>query len=207
VALLTYRGQSATPPVYRVQLIAAPAGERAIGVVTPAPTTAAETPKAPPKRAETVPKNALTKKAPVSKPVPPAATPTRATKSTPRNAPVAKAGGGPEGGKGGDVANIQTEGAEFPDPAYLNNIVRQIALRFKPRNAAQLHAEYVFLIRRDGTVAGIRLRQSSGSFLFDTQASGAIEAAARANAFGQLPQSWADDALTVIFTFDAQLIR
>jgi outer membrane biosynthesis protein TonB len=205
-ALLAYRSaQSVLPPAYHVELIAAPAGERAIGAVDQpaAPPTAA--PKPPPKRAETAPK-ALPKKASV-KPAPAKATPAPDARTVRRDEPVTKAGGGPVGGQGTDVANIKTEGREFPDPAYLNNIVRQIAVRFKPRNAGQLHAEYVFLIRRNGSVIGIRLRQGSGSFLFDTQASGAIEAAANANAFGPLPASWADDALTVIFTFDAQLIR
>ena len=62
------------------------------------------------------------------------ATPVPETKAAPKNTPVAKAGGGPTGGTGTDVANVQTEGVVFPFPGYLNNIVRQIAVRFKPRN-------------------------------------------------------------------------
>jgi hypothetical protein len=36
---------------------------------------------------------------------------------------------------------------------------------------------------------------------------GAVEAAARANAFGPLPQGFTDDVLPVIFSFDPRLIR
>lgn len=198
------------PPVYRVHLVAAPRGERAIGVVNPAPTKE-EAPPTPPKRAETVtkkpvpapPKKTLPKKAaPVSK-----ATPTPDARSARRDEPAPKAGGGPEGGTGADVANVSTEGISFPFPAYLNNIERQIALRFKPRNPGQLHAEVVFLIQRDGSVLDSRLRQKSGSYAYDIEALGAVEAASKSKAFGPLPDGYSDDVLTVIFTFDSKIIR
>jgi hypothetical protein len=42
-------------------------------------------------------------------------------------------------------------GIDFPFPGYLNNIVRQIALRFTPpERDARLRAEIMFLIHRDG---------------------------------------------------------
>ena len=194
------------PPIYRVQLVAAPPGERAIGLVTdaPAPVTPAPTP---PKRAETIP----------PKVTPPAKkTPARreTAKATPvpnaaakRDEPAPKAGVGPQGGQGADVANVNLEGIEFPYPAYLRNIVTQIAARFKPRNAGMLSTEIVFLIQRDGTVSEIRLRKRSGSLAYDVEAQGAIESAATARAFGPLPSGWADDVLPVIFTFDSKLIR
>ena len=200
-------GRGALPPVYRVELIAAPAGERAIGAVNQAP-PARTTPAEPPKRAESRPKDVIAiKKAPPTRKAAEKATPTPDARSAKAEVPAPKAGGGPEGGKGADVASIKTEGAEFPDPAYLNNIVRQIALNFRPRNPGALHAEVVFLIRRDGSVPMINFRQRSGSYAFDLEAKGAIESAANAKAFGPLPTSWADDALTVIFTFDPKLIR
>jgi protein TonB len=195
------------PPVYRVELIAAPAGERAAGVVTetePPPVA----PEAPPKRPETLPKAiAPPKKAPPAKKTVAKATPVPNARSARRDAPAPKAGGGPEGGKGTDVANVQTEGIDFPYPAYLQNVVRQIALRFRPRNPGALRSEVVFVIRRDGSVLAPQIRVRSGSMAFDLEALGAIEAAGRAGAFGPLPDGWADDALTVIFSFDPKLIR
>jgi protein TonB len=105
------------------------------------------------------------------------------------------------------VANVRTEGIEFPYPVYLQNVVRQIALQFRPSAKGALRAEVAFLIRRDGSVAGLKLVTRSGSFSFDQDAMGAVEAAARADAFGPLPAGFTDDVLPVIFSFDPRLIR
>lgn len=137
---------------------------------------------------------------------PKVATPNAGT-ATPKPAPAPRAGGGPQGGRGADVANVRTEGIEFPFPVYLQNVVRQIALQFRPSPNSAYRAEVSFLIRRDGTVSGLRLVSRSGSFSFDQDAMGAVEAAARANAFGPLPQGFTDDVLPVIFSFDPRLIR
>jgi outer membrane biosynthesis protein TonB len=198
------RSSGVSAPVYSVNLVAAPAGERAVGVVTETPVPTPE-PTPPPKRAETkpAPMKAPAKAPPVRK-APAKATPTPDAKSS-RADKGQRAGGGPTGGKGADVANVRTEGIAFPFPSYLENIVRQIALRFKPRNPGALHAELVFLIRRDGSITGLQLRQRSGSYAFDLEAMGAVEAAA--NSFGPLPDGFSDDVLTVIFSFDPQLIR
>jgi protein TonB len=143
------------------------------------------------------------------------ATPSAGLKGAPSAAPApkaasaaaARAGGGPTGGKGADVANVQVDGIAFPYPGYLENVVRQIALRFKPPGGGALQAVVAFLIRRDGSVAGIRLTTRSGVYSFDTEAMGAVDAAAQARAFGPLPQGFSDDALPVIFSFDPRLIR
>jgi protein TonB len=198
----------ALPPIYRVELVAAPRGPRAVGEVieTPAPPT--ETPAPTPRRAEAATKNAMPikqtppRRRPVTK-----ATPTPAAKNTPTDAPGPKAGGGEEGGKGADVASVRLEGVEFPYPAYLQNIVREIALRFKPRGGPALSADIAFMIRKDGTVAGIRFVKRSGAYLFDAEAMGAVESAARVKAFGPLPEGFSDDVLPVIFSFTPQLIR
>jgi outer membrane biosynthesis protein TonB len=198
----------AMPPVYRVNLIAAPAGERAIGVVTPQPAPPPTPTTAPRPRAETNPRDmpAPTKTKPAArKPAP--ATPTPATKNPPKDAPLTKAGGGPTGGTGTDVANIRTEGVEFTDQAYLNNIVRQIAVRFKPRNPGALRAEVFFIVRRDGSVGEFRFLTKSNVYAFDLEAQGAVEAAGSAKAFGTLPPSYVNDFLPVIFSFDPSLIR
>lgn len=196
------------PPIYRVNIIAAPAGPRAIGVVQP------EVAETPPEPAPTVTPPAPTplKESPIPTPklTPPKARP----KATPVEKPAAavpkptapRAGGGPIGGKGSDVATVQTEGIDFPFPGYLNNIVRQIALRFNPADAnSGLRAEVRFVIRRDGSVIGIGFVTRSGNYAFDLEAQGAIEASARQ--FGPLPEGFRDDALPVVFSFDPRFLR
>jgi len=201
------------PPIYSVNIVAAPPGPRQIGEVrpTPAPEPAAEAP--PPPRAAP----------PEVKNVPPAgkraspprrATPRATPSATPPAKPAAKptpapaAGGGPTGGTGTDVATVRTEGTAFPYPGYLNNIVRQIALRFKPPgNNPALSAEVMFLIRRDGTVTGLQVTRRSGVYAFDLEARASVEAAARANAFGPLPDGYSEDVLPVYFSFDPRVLR
>jgi protein TonB len=203
---LGWRGAHVEAAVYSVNLIAAPAGPRAIGAVTDAP-PATEAPPEPPKRADRAPddRTVAKKPAPAERKQAARATPTPNARSARRDDAQTRAGGGPTGGKGADVANVRTDGIQFPYPAYLENIVRQIALRFKPRNPGALHAEVVFLIRRDGSITGFQFRQRSGVYAFDLEAQGAVEAAA--SAFGPLPDGFSDDVLTVIFAFDPQLIR
>lgn len=210
VALLAARGaEVALPPVYKVDLVAAPAGPRAIGQVsqeTPTPTP--ETPVPPPKRAEAPNESPVPSTTAAAKKAAPRATQVpNAREVATRTTPAPQAGGGPTGGKGTDVANVSVGGIAFPYPGYLENIVRQIALRFKPRRGDALTSEVVFLIRRDGTVTGFAFRKRSGSYEFDLEAQGAVEAAARSASFGALPDGFRDDVLTVIFSFDPQLIR
>ena len=199
------------PPVYQVNIVAAPPGERAIGEVRPAPTRPEPEPVAPaPPRAETPP-NAMPAPptAPAERPrrqqAPATPNPTAERPKPAEKAP--RAGGGPTGGTGTDVATVRTAGIPFPYPGYLNNIVRQIALRFKPEPGSPLSAEVMFLIRRDGTVSDMRFVRRSGDYSFDLEAQGAIEAAAGARAFGTLPDGFADDVLPVFFSFDPRVIR
>ncbi|HEY4735438.1 MAG TPA: TonB C-terminal domain-containing protein [Gemmatimonadaceae bacterium] len=224
----------ALPPMYRVNIVAAPPGERAIGevksgeskatpTVTPAaasPSTVQETPvpvrssvkPAPSARANTAAAKATAKPAtPTTSKAAPKAKVTapadaRVNQKTATEAP--KAGGGPTGGKGTDVATVRSDGIEFPFPGYLTNIVRQIAIKFKPRNpAARLKAEVRFLIHRDGSVSDIQFIRRSGNFSFDLEAQGAVEAAASALAFGPLPEGFPDDALPVVFSFDPEFLK
>lgn len=208
------------PPTYRVNLIAAPPGPRQMGEVTPAPKAeapAAETPapvKPAPVARETP--DASRMKAlstrPAPKKVAKVATPNAAAAKAPATKPATQAaapvaGGGPTGGRGADVANVTVDGIAFPYPGYLENVVRQIALRFDPGGSRALTAVVAFLIRRDGSVYGLRLTKRSGVYSFDTEAMGAVDAAATAHAFGPLPQGFSDDVLPVIFSFDPRLIR
>jgi protein TonB len=207
-AVMISRSQSnvSLPPVYRVNIVAAPAGPRAIGTVGAEPSTKNPTPVASPTPEPVI------RKAPIDRPS--AKAPKAA--STPIETPTAvvkksegpRAGGGPIGDKGTDVATVRTEGIDFPFPGYLNNIVRQIALNFNPRDKnANLRSEVLFIIRRDGSVANVRILKKSGSYAFDLEAQGAIEAASASKGFGPLPEGFPDDALTVYFSFDPKVIR
>jgi protein TonB len=218
---LKERRPVALPPMYRVEIVAAPPGERAIGEVSPSqaatttsvtqPTATQSTVKEMPlpkaKPAQKTPARATPTEGKVS-PSPKVSAPTEA-KVTPQPKTAApKAGGGPTGGKGTDVASVRSDGIEFPFPGYLNNIVRQIAINFKPRNpAARLKAEVRFLIHRDGSVSDLSFVRRSGNFSFDLEAQGAVEAASSTGRFGPLPTGFPDDVLPVVFSFDPEFLK
>ena len=212
------------PPIYRVTMVAAPPGPRAAGVVrppaptpvppaptpTPAPPEPTPAPPTPAPRAAETPEKAMplpdapkaARQQQVATPNPAPATARPATRGA---APTA--GGGPEGGRGTDVANVDIRGIEFPYPSYLTNIVRQIILRFTPPDGRPLVAEVKFLIHRDGSVTGIEMVRRSGDYEFDTEARASIEAAGRDRAFNDLPAGFRDDVLPVFFSFDPRIIR
>ena len=193
------------PPIYKVNIVAAPPGPRAIGEVTPAP--------APTNPAPTPPKIRETPSAVPPAPTKATASPTkRATpveakpKAAAKAAEAPKAGGGPVGGRGTDVATVQTAGIDFPFPGYLNNIVRQIALNFRTKNPnSPLSASVSFLIHRDGSVTNVKFLTHSGVYSFDLEAQGAIERAS--SAFGPLPDGFRDDVLPVVFSFDPRFLQ
>lgn len=104
---------------------------------------------------------------------------------------------------GEEALNVQTEGARFVDPEYLNNIVRQINRYWRPPdNARPLEVEIRFVIHRSGEVSDVQWLRRSGDSTFDLEARGAIEAAGRADAFGPLPEAFPLDELRVSFYFD-----
>ncbi len=203
------------PPAYNVELVAAPAGPRALGSVAAAPTTPA--PPAPASQATE----------PVATPTPtPAAprrpasatTPTTTRPATPPRTPSRSggetavagrtpAGGGPTGGRGRDVASVKVQGIAFPFPGYLENITRQIALNFKPRAGGALRAEVAFQIHRDGSVSELRLTTRSGVYAFDLECMGAVEAVGQRKSFGPLPAGFREDVLPVVFSFDPTVLR
>ncbi len=207
LALVAARGSGSRAEVYAVNLVAAPAGPRQVGVVNDAPKSEPEAPV--PRRAAVQPKETVpaAKRERVTERAPSRATQVPDAKSARFDTPAPKAGGGETGGKGTDVANVSTGGKEFPYPAYLHNIITQIALRFDPRQKQALSADVQFVIRRDGSVMQISVLKPSGSYGFDLEAKGAVEAAGAARAFGNLPEGFSDDVLTVIFTFDPKIIR
>lgn len=179
----------ASPPVYAVNLVAAP---RPTGAPRAAPEVVAPPPPAAPAKPAARP--APVKQKPVATaPAKPATKPT-----TSRVTPLP----GETPGTGNDIANVDLKGKEFPYPEYLRNLVAQIYRRWnRPPGAAALEAEVAFVIRRDGTVSDIRLIRTSRSSSFDQEAEAAIETAANAKAFGALPAGYNADYLQISFLF------
>ena len=64
-----------------------------------------------------------------------------------------------------------------------------------------------FLIHRDGSVSDLTFIKRSGTFSFDLEAQGAVEAASSARAFGPLPVGFPDDVLPVVFSFDPDFLK
>jgi periplasmic protein TonB len=210
----------ALPPAYAVELVAAPPGARALGSVREGPTVPDAPAPPAPDAAPTVPdaEPALapkrpTARAPVAKtpavkapvkPAKPVAPRSGGATAVPGKTP---AGGGPTGGRGRDVANVKVQGIAFPYPGYLENITRQIALNFKPRPGVGLRADVTFLIHRDGSVSDLRLLSRSGTYAFDLECIGAVEAVGQRRTFGPLPSGFRDDVLPVVFSFDPSVLR
>ncbi|HEX2095396.1 MAG TPA: TonB family protein, partial [Longimicrobiaceae bacterium] len=104
---------------------------------------------------------------------------------------------------GGEGLSVRTEGAEFVDPAYLANIIRQLHRYFRPPPGARTDEAVVqFWINRDGTVSNITVARSRGSFQFRAAAMEAVEQAGIARAFGPLPRAYPGNRLPVSFTFE-----
>jgi protein TonB len=189
----------ASPPVYAVNLVAAPAPapkQRLAPEATPSP-PAPE----PPAPAKTTPK------VPVKKvPVPPKKEqiePTPRRDPTPKTSAPETPAPGETPSTGRDATTVKTPGLDFPYPEYLRNVENQIYRRWaRPTGNVALRAEISFLITRDGTVRAIQFVTRSGNFSYDLDAQGAIEAAANAHAFGPLPDGWQADVLPISFYFE-----
>ena len=196
------------PPVYAVELVAAPlpttvkraAPEAVTRPPEPAPVAEAPAPAPPkPSKAEAVKPTAKPQKQQtVTKPVPVPDKPVE-------KAPVTKSENEPLPGEtpgtGTDVANIKIPGIEFPYPDYLRNIMNEVLRRWNAPNT-RLRAEVAFLILKDGSVTDIRFLKRSGNFSFDLEAQGAIESAGNNKAFGPLPDGWDANVLPVTFVFE-----
>ncbi|MEN8373835.1 MAG: TonB C-terminal domain-containing protein [Gemmatimonadota bacterium] len=108
---------------------------------------------------------------------------------------------------GGDDIEVSIDGADFADPAYLQNIIRQNRRYFRWTGDPGLRACVYFEILRDGGVQAIRVARGSGNFRFDLAARGAVEAAGSRNAYGALPASWPHDLLPVQFSFSSNRLE
>jgi outer membrane biosynthesis protein TonB len=109
----------------------------------------------------------------------------------------------PEQAQQGVDVPVRLEGAPFPYPQYLSNIILQIKRHWRPPSSrSQLRAELAFTIMRDGSVEDVVWVRRSGNWAFDLEARGAIEAAGRRGVFGPLPEDYPTDRLRVSFFFD-----
>jgi periplasmic protein TonB len=189
----------ALPPVYKVQLVAAPEPDpnaRRAPDAVERPSAAPPPPLAKPKPE---PKSAASHAAPP--PTPDAERREAAPRTTPKAAPLP----GETPSTGSDVATVSTEGVEFPYPEYLQNVVTQIRRRWqRPFGSTPLEAEVSFLIHRDGSISDLQFAKRSGSFEFDLEAQGAVEEAGRRLALGALPDGWTKDVLFVRFYFSGK---
>jgi len=137
------------------------------------------------------------------------ATPTPPTKTAPakEETPPATAGGGETGGKGADVANVQTGGLDFPYPFYIQNIIRQLILAWG-QGAPRYDAVVRFTIRRDGTVDPESIHiVTPGNYSNDRRAVGAVEQVADAKLFGALPPGFREDILPVTTRFTPAMFK
>ncbi|MEO6066724.1 MAG: TonB C-terminal domain-containing protein [Gemmatimonadota bacterium] len=207
-ALVGVRPSKPMPPVYAVELVAAPAPVNAPSapVATAPPTSTpqpavARTPLPKPSRQPAVP---IKKPEPTRTPPKPTTAPSNPgaqTSRTTTTAAVAPARGETPG-NGTDPVTVKTPGLTFAYPEYLRNIVAQIYRRWDRPRGGTRRAEVFFMILRDGSVRDIRFLTPSGDFTFDLAAQGAIEAAANAGAFGPLPDGYPQDVLPVSFYFE-----
>ena len=186
------------PPVYRVELVAAPRPEPEARRAPEAVQRPAEQPAPTPRPA------ARTTVAPTPPPPQPTADREPAPRTTPKEEPLPDA----KPSTGSDPVTVKVEGQDFPFPEYLRNIVAQVYRRWqRPSGNVALKAEVLFLVHRNGAISNLQFVSRSGSFTFDLEAQGAIESAGSANAFGPLPDGYANDVLPVSFFFDPQRAR
>jgi outer membrane biosynthesis protein TonB len=192
--------RDAQPPVYSVELVAAPRPE-------PEQRRAPETVQRPAERPAPVPDQPRPRRSSVAE-TPPPPTPEVEKEPAPRTTPPEPPAPDVEPSTGADVATVKTSGVEFPFPEYLRNIVQQVYRRWRrPGGQVTLRAEVLFFVHRDGTISNFQFVKRSGNFGFDLEAQGAIEAAANSAAFGPLPDGYPSDLLPVSFFFDPSEMR
>jgi outer membrane biosynthesis protein TonB len=193
------------PPVYRVELVAAPRPEpearRAPDVVERpaerAPASVVRRPPPPQRR------TSVAREAP-----PREAQPEVQREPAPRTTPAEEPAPGVTPSTGTDVATVHVTGVEFAYPEYLRNIVAEVYRRWhRPVAGEAFQAEVLFFIHRDGAISNLQFTRRSGNFAFDLEAQGAIEAAGNARAFGPLPDGFEADILPVSFFFNPRTLR
>src|SRR5688572_23728189 len=103
----------------------------------------------------------------------------------------------------GEGMDVRIEGAEFPYPEYLEDMIASLMRIFRWNGSPNLEATVVFAIKRDGSVdpSTIERVRKSGNFNFDLAAVAAVEQAGKTRAFDPLPQGLQGDRLWISFTF------
>lgn len=101
----------------------------------------------------------------------------------------------------GEDINVRMEGLRRDFPSYYENIIRQISRCFRWRGEGRWSTTLYFVITREGNAEDIRVAQSSGNVVFDTEAMGAVECAGRGR-FGPLPEDLPYDRFPIRFRFD-----
>ena len=194
--LASASGARSAPPVYRVQLVAAPEVQPDARPAPQAIQREAEQPEPPVPTPKPPPKNTAAEAAP-----PPAAD-TKKREAAPRTTPKVKPLPGETPSTGTAPATVSTEGIDFPFPEYLQNMQSQVLQRWqRPLESSPLEAEVSFMVHRDGSITDLQFVHRSGDFGFDLEAQGAIEETGRIKAFGALPDGWVPDVLFVRFVF------
>jgi len=182
-----------------------------VKIITPAPQVRGEpTPTPPPETPRIVAAPQETRPVERRAPEPEVKRPTQtaAPDTTPKpkpEEPKPVAGVNPDStSTGGTGLNVDLAGADFPFPAYLENIITQMYRYFRWEGSSSPSARVTFCINRDGTVAGLRLRERSSDWDFNTKVLSAVENAGKRAAFGPLPEGWVQDRLCVNFGFIPQ---
>lgn len=200
------------PPVYRINLVAAPRAEtlkpeRERRPRTPPEEAPAEEPRTDPEpdppileeEKEVVPDETATPAEP-EKPRPEAEEEGPETETAPEDPPPETPA--PEAGGNEAAMDLTVEGRPFPFPGYLERIVNKIGRNWrKTANRQPLAATVYFRVERSGRVSGIEVRESSGSFLFDQAALRAVE---DASPLPPLPDGYTSDYLGVYFDFNEE---
>ena len=89
--------------------------------------------------------------------------------------------------------------ANFPFAYYTNMVVKRIGQNWSwGERFGKLKSLVYFRILRDGTVAGLSTKKSSGVDLFDQQALRSVELS---SPFPPLPEGYKEDSLGVNFEF------
>lgn len=93
-------------------------------------------------------------------------------------------------------------GEPFPDPAFLDRLVKAISQEWSPgiRDSSKV-SEVQFTIHRDGSMSQVALVKASMDFLFNVEALGAVERVQKTGRIGALPSAWKGDELVVRFKF------
>ena len=176
------------PPVYQINLVAAPAEAMARAEPARAEPREKRPPEPPKKTEEKIPEPEEKKvrepevEKPPESPQPRKEAETREARGVESEVP------------------LTLEGKPFPHQYYLENMVAKVQRNWTP-TSQPLKAVVYFQIRRNGSIQNVRIEEESGSYLFDRAAQRAI---LQSSPFPPLPDGYAGDHLGVYFEFNTK---